>query len=160
MESAIDGRRKNPFIFRPNHLNYLDMFKNERYQFQLREPLWTWMGVLTTLLMASIFTAYGYAKLQILVKKKHPNVVFAASDDFFYERDYRVALSDQRFHFAFGLQNIFDMERRIPMDHFKWVALYHRRASDEELNLMTTEVPIRRCTQEDYADFHAVKRRN
>ena len=110
---------------RNNFLKSLDSFSTPIPSFNLRGDgrVRTYVGGLSTLLVAFVTFIYGLQKLLDLFERQNPTINTIVNKNVIANEE-RFSVVDQNFMMAFAVENYFSSETLEDSTYLKWAAVY------------------------------------
>ena len=139
----------------PTFIKQLDMYGLPMPGFNIEgeQTLNTNTGGVCSIMIIYVTLLFAILKFVNMINKENPTV-FSYFEPDAVEVDYMFNMIDEDFMIAFSLEDYNTGETKMNTDYVKFYAMY----SDMKDGVRdTTEVPLHKCTEEDYSRFHPVE---
>ena len=117
-----------------------------------RDYLRTGAGGIVSFFILYVTLLFALLKFTHLMSKHNPQVnAYVNPNAYTYEDVFD--LKEERFKIAFGLEKHATGEPITDLRYFKWAAMFYQMLGGE---MTIQEIPMRTCTESDFAEFYPV----
>ena len=142
----------------PTFIKQLDMYGLPMPGFNIEgeQVMTTNTGGVVSVMIIYVTLLFAILKFVNMLNKENPTV-FSYFEPDAVDVDYMFNMIDEDFMIAFSLEDYNTGETKMNTDYVKFYAMYSDMKDGKR---GTTEVPLHKCTEEDYSRFYPVEQRS